>query len=73
MSGSPQKRLTVEDVLRSPKWPEKWPFTNADFRRMDETDDEIFYESPRLVYHIDDGAVNALTEYYVRIYVPLFL
>lgn len=31
---------------------------------MDESDDGIFYEQPRLVYHIDDAAVTALTEYY---------
>lgn len=27
-------------------------------------DDSIFYDQPRLVYHIDDAAVGALTEYY---------
>eukprot|EP00956_Cyclotella_meneghiniana_P004881 scaffold6031_cov72-Cyclotella_meneghiniana.AAC.10 len=27
-------------------------------------DDGIFYEQPRLVYHIDDAAVGALTKYY---------
>jgi hypothetical protein len=35
-----------------------------DFKRQDESDDGIFYESPRLVYHIDDSAVGALTSYY---------
>jgi methyltransferase family protein len=34
------------------------------FRRIDEGPDELFYEPPRLVYHIDDGAVAALTEFY---------
>jgi hypothetical protein len=34
------------------------------FARLDETDDELFYEPPRLVLHIDDGAVAALTELY---------
>lgn len=34
------------------------------FRRMDETDDELFYESPRFVVHIDDGAIGAVGEIY---------
>ena len=29
-----------------------------------DTDDELFYEPPRLVLHIDDSAVAALTELY---------
>ena len=31
------------------------------FRRIDEDDDELFYEPARLVHHIDDHAVPALT------------
>src|SRR5216684_1349410 len=34
------------------------------FHRIDEDDDGLFYEPPRLVYHIDDHAVAALTEFY---------
>ena len=34
------------------------------FARIDDTDDALFYEPPRLVLHIDDGAVAALTELY---------
>jgi hypothetical protein len=34
------------------------------FARLDETDDALFYEPPRLVHHIDDGAIAALTELY---------
>ena len=34
------------------------------FARIDETDDDLFYEPPRLVLHIDDSAVAALTELY---------
>jgi methyltransferase family protein len=34
------------------------------FGRIDDTDDELFYEPARLVLHIDDGAVAALTELY---------
>jgi SAM-dependent methyltransferase len=34
------------------------------FSRLDTEEDELFYEEPRLVYHIDDHAVAALTEFY---------
>jgi len=54
----------AEKVLAAPKWPDEWPYTEQDFQRTDESDDDIFYSSPRLVYHIDDFAVTALTDYY---------
>ncbi len=34
------------------------------FCRADETDDERFYDFPRLVAHIDNGAIRAVTELY---------
>jgi len=34
------------------------------FNRLDEEEDAAFYEEPRLVYHIDDHAVAALTRLY---------
>jgi Methyltransferase domain len=34
------------------------------FGKIDAEEDEVFYEPSRLVYHIDDGAVAALTEFY---------
>jgi hypothetical protein len=34
------------------------------FARLDEEADEIFYEPPRLVTHIDEGAIAALTQFY---------
>ena len=34
------------------------------FTKIDGDADEVFYEEPRLVYHIDDRAVAALTEFY---------
>ncbi len=37
------------------------------FRRIDEEDDALFYEAPRLVYHIDENAVAALTDFYRRV------
>jgi SAM-dependent methyltransferase len=34
------------------------------FSKIDGDDDALFYEEPRLVYHIDDKAVAALTDFY---------
>jgi SAM-dependent methyltransferase len=36
------------------------------FQRIDESDDELFYQSPRFVVHIDDGAIAAVGEIYSR-------
>lgn len=57
----------AEKVLQSPKWPAEWPYSDEDFKRMDESDDGIFYDNPRLCYHIDDAAVSALTQHYSEI------
>jgi SAM-dependent methyltransferase len=37
------------------------------FAKLDASEDELFYEPPRLVYHIDDNAVAALTDFYRRV------
>jgi SAM-dependent methyltransferase len=37
------------------------------FRRMDESEDELFYEYPRLVVHIDDGAIAKVGEIYANL------
>ena len=42
------------------------PCTAGDMRRIDENDDTQFYDFPKLVYHIDEGAVAALTQFYAR-------
>lgn len=34
------------------------------FRRTDEAPDEVFYRTPRLVTHIDDAAIAAVTQLY---------
>jgi SAM-dependent methyltransferase len=34
------------------------------FRRIDETDDELFYQFPRKLVHIDDAAIAAVGEIY---------
>ena len=38
------------------------------FRRIDETPDEEFYRTPRLVTHIDDGAIAAVTQVYKKLF-----
>ncbi|CAN0434476.1 unnamed protein product, partial [Ectocarpus sp. 13 AM-2016] len=47
-----RRGVSAEEVLKAPKWPEKWPFYEDDFSRMDESSDGDFYSQPRLVYHI---------------------
>lgn len=47
-------------------WPPQKPFTPYAFSRLDYLNDGIFYTLPRLVYHIDEPAVAALTQYYRR-------
>ena len=42
------KKSAYERVLEKPQFPASWPFTEEDFTRMDEADDTIFYNSPRL-------------------------
>jgi len=59
-------RIAIADVLKAPKWPEKWPFSARDFSRTDEAPDSEFYRQPRFVTHIDDDAINALTAYYAK-------
>ncbi|HYK64153.1 MAG TPA: class I SAM-dependent methyltransferase [Patescibacteria group bacterium] len=36
------------------------------FRRVDDDDDEVFYSVPRLVTHIDDGAIAKVGEIYAQ-------
>jgi len=37
------------------------------FRRIDESDDELFYSQPRLVVHIDEGAIKKVGQIYARL------
>lgn len=41
------------------------------FKKADETNDDLFYVQPRLVVHIDEGAVAATTDLY-RAYLPAY-
>jgi hypothetical protein len=36
-----QAKVTVEDVLKNPKFPPDWPYSANDFKRMDESEDEV--------------------------------
>lgn len=51
--------------FREVVWPEKYPFEDPRyFARGDEDPDVVFYEQPRFVTHIDDGAIKAVTSFY---------
>ena len=54
----------VTPVRLVKEWPEAPPFKPEDFFRADSIDDSSFYTVPKLVYHIDEPAVAALTQYY---------
>ena len=60
--------ISARIFVDAANWPTAAPFTDNDFKRLDENDDAQFYpaQQPRLVYHIDEGAVAALTSYYKR-------
>jgi ubiquinone/menaquinone biosynthesis C-methylase UbiE len=42
----------------------EWPYTAADLNRLDNSSDDVFYTEPRFVTHIDDRAIELLTDYY---------
>jgi len=44
----------------------EWPYTAADLNRLDNTVDTVFYDEPRFVTHIDDGAISALNKFYAQ-------
>lgn len=58
---------TAEAVLKDVSWPRFWPYMSSDFVRFDARPDNEFYAFPRLVRHIDDGAVAALKQYYMSL------
>lgn len=60
----PQRELTGE-IYPAEAWPHSWPYTSpGDFRRLDEAVDTAFYHFPKLVCHMDEAAIAALTRYY---------
>ncbi len=44
-----------------------WPFPEGFFERTDEVPDDVFYRPPRLVTHIDDGAIAAVGALYAEL------
>lgn len=60
----------VRPIRLVKEWPAEPPFQPEDFFRADSNDDGWFYSVPRFVYHIDEPAVAALTQYY-RKTIPL--
>lgn len=54
----------VSQVFKNPRWPAAWPYRDCDFTRQDESDDVNFYDSPRFVAHIDDGAIASIRDFY---------
>ncbi|KAL6274509.1 hypothetical protein ACE6H2_025201 [Prunus campanulata] len=61
---------SFEEILKNVEWPEQFPFKEEDFKRFDESSDQLFYEAPRFVTHIDDPAIAALTKYYSKVFPP---
>ena len=45
---------------------DEFPYTAKDLARLDQASDSRFYSEPRLVTHIDDGAIRSLTDYYAE-------
>jgi SAM-dependent methyltransferase len=48
----------------------EYPFRPEHFARVDESDDESFYDEPRLVMHIDDTAIAAAGRLYAALLPP---
>lgn len=46
------------------------PFSSSDLSRIDPMPDRAFYSVPRIVYHIDEPAVAALTQFYRKTIPP---
>jgi len=45
------------------------PLPDALFQRQDQSPDELFYQQARMVTHIDEATINAITEFY-REFIP---
>ena len=46
------------------------PFTQAQFARLDESDDSLFYQQPRLVVHIDEQAIATIGKLFEDVIPP---
>jgi hypothetical protein len=59
--------VPVHNKRREPMEQDALGLPPGAFAKLDDEDDEIFYEPARLVCHIDDGAIAALTEFYRKV------
>ena len=62
LRGKPRTIPTYSDMHGGPATESR--LSPENFRREDEEDDGVFYESPRLVVHIDNGAIAAVGEFF---------
>lgn len=62
-------RVAPEDSTSS-IMPDQTQLPHDAFKRVDESPDEAFYQPPRLVTHIDDTAIAAVTDLYRRRFPP---
>jgi hypothetical protein len=64
---APPTAAEVAAVLSSIEWDDDdTPFTADDFRRLDSSPDSAFYDSPKMVEHIDAPAQAAMQRFYTK-------
>jgi len=66
---SPEAVVSKSETRKEERVSEQPPMAEA-VRRYDETPDEEFYSTPRLVTHIDEGAIHAVTQLYRELFPP---
>ncbi|KAJ1631202.1 hypothetical protein T492DRAFT_592206 [Pavlovales sp. CCMP2436] len=57
----------VASELLDYDWSEGWPYDAQAFSRVDESADPLFYSDSRLVYHVDDQAVQSMKGFYEKV------
>jgi len=61
------EKAEIESLFTSSyQWDDESPVTQENMERLDEADDENFYDEPKLVEHIDEAAVSALTSFHEK-------
>eukprot|EP00928_Gymnodinium_smaydae_P098343 TRINITY_DN9123_c0_g1_i1.p1 TRINITY_DN9123_c0_g1~~TRINITY_DN9123_c0_g1_i1.p1 ORF type:complete len:1204 (+),score=178.77 TRINITY_DN9123_c0_g1_i1:275-3886(+) len=63
-NGNPSSPVSLAYPAQHGWEPGAWPYTESDFSRMDENDDSIMYEAPRMVNHLEDASISSLTDVY---------
>ena len=59
-----------ESQMRTRRLPTENNYPTGSFEREDESDDSWFYASPRLVVHIDEGAIEAVSQLFKDLIPP---